>query len=621
MPSRTLLRLTPAVAIALAMLVWTSETAAQVRPPRTVLTIHWGPEDFPGTAVLDDSIRKALQRPPASPVQYFAEYLETERFPVESASLALRDYIHRKFEGRRIDLLTADSTPALQFALEHRLDLFPGVPIVFVAGSIPDLTIGRIPAGMTGVLSDVAFAETMELALDLHRSVRRVFVVAQAPTSERYDERVQAALNAFANRVTLTYIREPSLPGLLAAVKAVPADSVIFYTRYTPENAETIVYTDEVARLMAEVAPVPIYTVTDIYLGTGVVGGMMRGTRAVGTRVGEIARQVLEGTRPEEIPIRPAQLVPTFDWRQVRRWRIDPSRLPPGSDIQFQIRTPWESYRPYIIGTIIVIWAQLVLIGALLTQRTRRRRAEGAVLAREAALRTSYQRIKHLAGRLINEQEVARAALARDLHDGVCQELTGVRMGVGALKRSSGSLQAARNQRALSKVEDEILGVFEGIRRLSHDLHPDNLRLLGLASALKAHCAEVAEHHGVRVGFDVSGDLRDVASDAAVSLFRIAQEALRNAIVHGGARRLAVSLARTGAHIALTIADDGRGFDLEAVRRSGLGLGLVSMEERAHGIGGELQIVTGPAGTTVRVQIPAAAGEASSEVVLGDRRA
>ncbi len=557
---------------------------------------------------------------PADPVHYYAEYLETEEFPSEAASLAFRDYIRRKFAGRQTDVVVADSTPALQFALRHRAELFPGVPIVFVAGSIPALTIGSTPAGITGVLSDAAFSETLELALGLHPSVRRVFVVAQAPTSDSYDERVRTALNHFSDRVELTYIKEKSVQDLLAAVKAVPAQSLIFYVRYTPEQAERIVHPDEVARMLAKVSPVPVYCASDQYFGTGVVGGMIRGSRAAGTRVGELVRQILDGARPEDIPPSEARVVPTFDWRQLKRWGIDPSRLPPGSDIQFRIPTVWESYRWYIVGTVIVVVAQLLLITGLLTQRARRRRAEETVLAKEDTLRTSYQRIRQLAGRLINAQEVARAELARELHDGVCQELVGVSLSVNSLKSSSGDIQDPQMQQALSRLQEETTDMFEGVRRLSHDLHPASLRLLGLPAALRAHCSEVAKRYGVEVSFKTTDDLGNVHPDTAVSMFRIAQESLRNGIVHGEAQRVVLSLARSGNHVELIIADDGRGFDLEAARRDGRGLGLVSMEERAHAVGGDVQIVTERhKGTTVRVRCPAGAGEAWRDVLVAGR--
>jgi two-component system sensor histidine kinase UhpB len=183
-----------------------------------------------------------------------------------------------------------------------------------------------------------------------------------------------------------------------------------------------------------------------------------------------------------------------------------------------------------------------------------------------------------------------------------------VSIAVGSLKSSSGSIQDAHTQQALSKIHDETLGMFEGIRRLSHDLHPSTLALVGVATALEAHCAEVEKRHAVQVQFTANGEFGDLHPDVGVCFFRIAQESLRNGVVHGGAQRLSVSFVRSGDRVDLTVTDDGRGFDLEQVRGSGGGLGLVSIEERAHIIGGDVQIVTGlRQGTTIRVRAPARA--------------
>ena len=257
------------------------------------------------------------------------------------------------------------------------------------------------------------------------------------------------------------------------------------------------------------------------------------------------------------------------------------------------------------MGTIIVVAAQLVLIAGLLTERASRRRAESAIRASEASLRTSYERIRQMAGRLINAQEAARADIARDLHDDICQQLVYVSMGVSTLKNSAGTIQDTETQRAFAELERDTEGTFEGIRRLSHDLHPASLRILGLAPALKTHCAEVEKRHHVKVVFK-AGDIGPLHSDLAVCFFRIAQESLRNGVVHGQATRFDVSLTRVDHHLDMTVTDNGRGFDLDAVRqRASGGLGLVSMEERAHVVGGEVQIVTGIGrGTSIRVRAP-----------------
>lgn len=111
--------------------------AAQPSAARTVLTIHWSSEDVPGIPGVDAAIRDAFRTQEGTAVDYYAEYLESDRFPPEEASLGLRDYIRRKFAGRRIDVVIAVSTPALQFALRHRAELFPAAPIVASTGVPP----------------------------------------------------------------------------------------------------------------------------------------------------------------------------------------------------------------------------------------------------------------------------------------------------------------------------------------------------------------------------------------------------------------------------------------------------------------------------------------------------
>jgi ABC-type uncharacterized transport system substrate-binding protein len=166
------------------------EASAQAQAPRTVLTIHQNAEYFPGTESRNAAIRGALAQADV-PVNYFAEYLETEELPATTASLALRDYIRQKFEGRHIDIVIATASAALQFALRYRAELFPDAPIVFIAVAVPQQVIDRTVSGITGVLNDTPFGETLELALKLHPSAKRVFVVAQTPSVEGYDERVR----------------------------------------------------------------------------------------------------------------------------------------------------------------------------------------------------------------------------------------------------------------------------------------------------------------------------------------------------------------------------------------------------------------------------------------------
>jgi len=224
--------------------------------------------------------------------------------------------------------------------------------------------------------------------------------------------------------------------------------------------------------------------------------------------------------------------------------------------------TAWELYRWYIVAAASLVALQSILIAALLAQRARRRRAEEAIGTNEAALRTSYERIRQLTGRLINAQEAARTRIARDLHDDVCQELAGLSIAVSALKRWRRNVQDTSTQEVLSALQRRALGLVERVRRLSHDLHPSTLRHVGLAGALEAHCIEIEQQYDAQVTFTSEGDLRHISDDAALCLFRISQEALRNATTHGNARRLSVSATRSHRYIELTVTDDGAGFDM-----------------------------------------------------------
>jgi signal transduction histidine kinase len=580
---------------------------AQPRIVHNVLTIHSGAVDYLPNPVLDAAIRKALIVRRGESIDYFTEYLEFDRFSQGETSRALGDYIGRKYRGRRIDLVIAMTNRALQFVLEHRARLFPNAAIVCAAIGVSDDDLLRLGAGrVTGVRVGSAYAESLKLALQLHPGTRQVYVVAISPNRAN-EQSVRAELRPLERQVSIKYFAAESTRELLTAVQAVPRGSLILYIWYQRPGADYISDPQEPARLVAAAAAVPVYGVIDANVGTGIVGGMVRDTRGTGARVGEMARKVLDGVAPRSIAIEYAPVLPVFDWRQLRRWGLDEDRLPAGADVRFRQPTMWEAYGGFMLAAFVVMAAQLALIAALLTQRARRRRVETMLQARETTLKASFRRIRRMAGHLIHAQETARAEVARDLHDDVCQGLVAISMTVSSLKRSTASVQAPRTQQTLSQLEKAVLDTVESVRRLSHDLHPASLRLIGLVAALKGHCVEVEKHHEVQVSFKARGDLTELPPEVSAALFRIAQESLRNGIVHGSARQLAVSVARSNGFIDMTVADDGHGFDLASVRRNASGLGLVSIEERAHVVGGRAEIITQRSGgTTIYVRVPAA---------------
>jgi PAS domain S-box-containing protein len=238
---------------------------------------------------------------------------------------------------------------------------------------------------------------------------------------------------------------------------------------------------------------------------------------------------------------------------------------------------------------------------------TERKRAEEAIREKEAVLRVSDQEIQSLAGRLIAAQEVERSRIARDLHDDTSQQLAGLSIALSGLKRRVGALQGdADLQEEVSSLQERTIALVENVRHLSHALHPSVLEHVGLVAALAGYCAEVQRVQTVEVTFSSEGDVDSTDAETALCLYRIAQEALRNVVAHADARHADVRLLRTGDSAELTIADDGKGFDMVGTHEVRKGLGLVSINERVRLAGGTVSITTElNKGTRVRVQIPA----------------
>ena len=231
-----------------------------------------------------------------------------------------------------------------------------------------------------------------------------------------------------------------------------------------------------------------------------------------------------------------------------------------------------------------------------------------SIIAGVAVERTRADKaLQTLTGRLIEAQEAERRRLARELHDGLNQQLAMLAVELGMLSQQiPDSAAAIRDQ--LFKLRDRAERLCNDLRHMTHQLHPAALEHLGLVSALRSHCAEFSRLEGMRVWFHVSSEVRSTDPDVAVCLYRIAQGAIRNAAKHSQAKEAWVEIGQNRDAIRLSIKDKGVGFDLKTLK-VGRGLGLVSMRERVQLISGSLTIKSAPGdGTCVEVRVPAVSG-------------
>ena len=244
----------------------------------------------------------------------------------------------------------------------------------------------------------------------------------------------------------------------------------------------------------------------------------------------------------------------------------------------------------------------------------------GRVAARDAAGRTvrSYgvlrditesrraeDELHDLSRRLIGAHEDERALLARELHDDVSQRLAVLAIDVGRVELASpDEAQAA----AMQEVRAGLVRLSEDIHSLAYQLHPSILEELGLAEALRAEC-ERRERQG---RLDLSADIDPlpavIGKDAALCVFRVAQEALNNVARHAGVRAARVTLRQMDGGLLLAVSDGGVGFD-QGNPMKRMHLGLASMGERVRLVNGTLDIETAPGrGTTILAWVPAEGG-------------
>ena len=232
------------------------------------------------------------------------------------------------------------------------------------------------------------------------------------------------------------------------------------------------------------------------------------------------------------------------------------------------------------------------------------RRERERHLATSRALEQSQQRLRALSRRLLDVQEAERRSLARDLHDDIGQTLTALKIQLESLARSTTGAARAQVEECVTTAQHALARV----RQLSLNIRPLQLDDLGLAAALRSHLDGQAQLGGLAPHFDAADAPAGIAQDIETACFRVAQEAITNVLRHARARNLWVRLFTQDGRLALSVRDDGLGFDPESSRRRafvGGSLGLVSMEERVALENGQLQLRSAPGeGTALLAMFP-----------------
>lgn len=568
--------------------------AAQPAPRRVLIVHSFGRDIAPYDAVIA-AFRAELASRSSAPVAFVEAALDAGREIGADEEAALVTYLAARFSQPPPDLVVGSAGPAARFLICHRAALFPGVPMLLTAIDARVVPRATLNPGDAVVATQIDLRRTFDAILQVLPDTRTIAVViGETPLERFWRKELERDTAYLADRIRFIWSDGQSLAQMKERVAALPPGSAVFYALLVVDAAGVPYERLDALAELRRSTNAPIFSLFENEIGHGVVGGPNLSATLVGLEASRLALRLLNGKAlgaPEIVMI--GMDASAYDARELHHWGISESRLPAGSDVRFREPSAWVRYRTQIIAASGVIAAQTALIGALLVQRDRRQRAE--------------QEARTLGGRLITAHEDEGRRLARELHDDITQRLAGLSIEAATLAR----LDDPATRRATEQsIGSELAALSRDVHALSYRLHPSVLDDLGLAEALRIECERATRLGPAEVAFHADGAGAALRGDRALCLFRVAQEALRNALRHARPQQVRVELHAEYGGASVSVIDDGQGFDVDAPRGHA-SLGLASMRERVALLDGRLEIRGRPGqGTTVTAWVPASAADA-----------
>jgi PAS domain S-box-containing protein len=359
--------------------------ADPARAQRVLLLHHEGSARPLFRSKFDAAFAEALRSGDSVPIDLYEETIESERFSDVEQSRLFKDYLKGKYGDRPIDVIVAVGSRALHFARQNR-ELFGDPPVVSTV-----LRSGLIDpdGGITGLQSGVWIDGTVDLALALRPETRNIYVIDGALNNNGDSEaEIRKQLGQRHAAINLVYLQDLPLDELLAQVAAIPKHSIVLFFRQTLlDRGQTLDPLEGFTRVM-RASPVPVFGHQEEFLGKGLVGGLMWRFETDARRLAGMAKSIVQGAKPQNIPPGQSTYATLLDAQQLQRWEIPEARLPSGSVVLFRGESFLELHRFYVVAALFVIIAQVGLIAGFLMQSIKRRGAEERTRTSEAMYRS-----------------------------------------------------------------------------------------------------------------------------------------------------------------------------------------------------------------------------------------
>ncbi len=353
-----------------------------------VLILHSYHPGFIWTENISAGLRSILEEADFE-INIHIEYMDTKVYLPEVMFPQLEQLYRAKYKGEHIDLIITTDDNALNFLLPQRDLLFPGVPIIFCG--LNNYTESRIEGiqGITGVAEAMDLGGTIQLALDLHPGTRYIAVVNDStPTGIRNLENFINTAPTFTDRIEFIELFNLTTEKLIESLHALPDETVVLLLSFYRDKTGRAFSYQEYTMLVTENCDAPVYTSWDMFVGQGVVGGIVIRGEAHGEHAARLALRVLSGESADDIPVLiESPNVPMFDYDVLQRFGISVSDLPAGRVMINEPVSLYYRHKTFIWMMSAFVLLQSVMILALTTNVLKRRRAEGRLRQSEARYR------------------------------------------------------------------------------------------------------------------------------------------------------------------------------------------------------------------------------------------
>jgi signal transduction histidine kinase len=368
------------VAAAVVLVVSIGEAAAhpKLAAPKQILFLHSFGLRFKPWTDYAEAIRSEISRQAKSPVDFHDHSLLTARLNDDTPDSPFVDYLHALYAERSPDLIVAIGAPAASFVQRYRQHLFPGTPMLLTAVEARRVEYDKLTENDTVAATTHDNLAAFETVLRVLPRTKTIAIVnGVSPNETFWLGELRRELAPLSGRVELKWYNELSFEDILKDAARFPRHTAIFW-HLMNVDAAGVVHEENVAlNRLSAVASAPIFSHLDVFFGEAIVGGTMQSVAEGSATAAAVAIRLLDGEKAGDIKTPPTKFAPPkFDWRQMQRWGIAESNLPPGSTVYFREPAVWQRYSWQIALITAVILLQTGLISALLHAHRRRQLAE-----------------------------------------------------------------------------------------------------------------------------------------------------------------------------------------------------------------------------------------------------